>query len=381
MRDIMLELFGQSKSRPIGLDIGHSVVKMIQLSQRDQMIRVEAAEEAPLNESSEPGSEEWNQAVAALIRDLYCRGGFKGHDVVSCLPSDMLKIKSLRLDADWDSSIEDTMRTEVARRFGLDAQRDEIRHLVAGDAYQGEEIKSEVIFFGIEQEHLRRPIGLIEQAGLIPVSLDTVPTALFRCFKTSLRRREDQNVVSVFVDLGTQFTTVIIGRGQEIAFIKQIPIAGNELNQQVSKRLGISIEEAVSLRNRLRDAQAEHIDSETKRAVLDAMSGSIENLAHEISLCFRYYAVTFRGQRPDEAAFAGGEAYESALMDALRKHLGVAIRVAEPLRGFDLADANFNRRPNSQMCEWAIAVGLALKGFELDKTKQRCNNQRREVAV
>ncbi|MHC4237968.1 MAG: pilus assembly protein PilM, partial [Planctomycetota bacterium] len=175
--------------------------------------------------------------------------------------------------------------------------------------------------------------------------------------------------------------TVIIGRGQEIAFIKQIPIAGNELNQQVSKRLGISIEEAVSLRNRLRDAQAEHIDSETKRAVLDAMSGSIENLAHEISLCFRYYAVTFRGQRPDEAAFAGGEAYESALMDALRKHLGVAIRVAEPLRGFDLADANFNRRPNSQMCEWAIAVGLALKGFELDKTKQRCNNQRREVAV
>ena len=35
-----------------------------------------------------------------------------------------------------------------------------------------------------------------------------------------------------------QFTTVIIGRGQEIAFVKQIPIAGDQLNQQVPTGLG-----------------------------------------------------------------------------------------------------------------------------------------------
>ena len=101
------------------------------------------------------------------------------------------------------------------------------------------------------------------------------------------------------------------------------------------------------------------------------MSNSIEALAHEISLCFRYYAVTFRGQRPTQAAFAGGEAYESALIDALRRHLGVEICVAEPLRGFDLTHASFDRRPNSQMCEWAIAVGLALRGIELRENQSQ----------
>jgi len=293
----------------------------------------------------------------------------------------MLKIKSLRLDTDWAQTAEETIRTEVARRFGLDPQRDEIRYMLAGNAYQGEEIKNEVIFFGTEEEQLNRHIELIEQSGLIPISLDTVPSALFRCFKTTLRRREDQGLVSVFVDLGSQFTTVIIGRGQEIAFVKQIPIAGDELNEQVSTRLGIPIAEAIELRDRLRLSQTEHVDAETKRAVIDAMSGSIENLAHEISLCFRYYAVTFRGQRPAEAAFAGGEAYESTLMDALRSQLGVTIRVAEPLRGFDLTSANFNRRPNPQMCEWAIAVGLALKGLELNETNQEQNKHRQEVVV
>jgi type IV pilus assembly protein PilM len=377
----MFECLFKSKAQPIGLDIGHSVIKMIQLSRNDQTICVEAAEEETLDRTLEPGSDKWRQQVSDLISSLYQRGGFKGRQVVSCLPGDMLKIKSLRLDTDWAQTEEETMRTEAARRFGLDPERDEIRHIVAGNAYQGEEIKNEVIFFGIQQEQLNRHIELIEQAGLIPVSLDTVPSALFRCFKTTLRRREDQDLVSVFVDLGSQFSTVIIGRGQEIAFVKQIPIAGDALNEQVSTRLGIPIEEAIALRDRLRHSETEHIDAETKRAVIDAMSGSMENLAHEISLCFRYYAVTFRGQRPAEAAFAGGEAYESALMDALRKHLGVAIRVAEPLRGFDLTRANFNRRPNPQMCEWAIVVGLALKGLELNETNHGRNEQRQEVAV
>ncbi len=377
----MFDFLLKPKAQPIGLDIGHSVIKMIQLSRQDQTIRVEAAEEESLDRTLELGSDQWRQQVIGVIRSLYQRGGFRGHEVISCLPGDMLKIKSLRLDADWTESAEETTRIEVARRFGLDAERDEIRYMVAGNAYQGEEIKNEVIFFGMEQEQLNQHIELIAQAGLIPVSLDTVPNALFRCFKTTLRRREDQELVSVFVDLGSQFTTVIIGRGQEIAFIKQIPIAGDALNEQVSTRLGISIEEAIAVRDRLRNAETESIDADTKRAVIDAMSGSIENLAHEISLCFRYYAVTFRGERPTEAAFAGGEAYETALMDTLRRQLSVAIRVAEPLRGFDLTGANFNRRSNPQMCEWAISVGLALKGLQLEEIKQGRTEQRQEVAV
>lgn len=367
----MFEFLKKSKTQPIGLDVGHSVIKMIQLGRKDQTICVEAAEEEVLDRTLEPGSQAWREQVVDSLKTLYNRGGFRGQDVVSCLPGDVVKIKSLRLDSARPDEIEDVIRTEVAKRFDMDPERDEIRYMIAGDAYQGSEIKNEVIFFGIEQEQLNRHIELIEEAGLIPISLDTVPSALFRCFQTTLRRREDQELVSVFVDLGSQFTTVIIGRGQEIAFVKQIPIAGDHLNLQVAKQLGISLEEAADLRNRLRHADSDYVEVDMKRAVIDAMSSSIENLAHEISLCFRYYAVTFRGQRPTKAAFAGGEAYESALIEALQKHLGVAICVAEPLRGFDLSHAAFNRRPNPLMCEWAIAVGLALKGVELSEKKNQ----------
>ena len=79
----------------------------------------------------------------------------------------------------------------------------------------------------------------------------------------------------------------------------------------------------------------------------------------------QYYSVTFRGERPTEAIFAGGEAYETMLLDTLKRHLGVEIKVARPLRGFDLTKTNFFSNEKTALCEWAVAVGLAIKGWEL----------------
>ncbi len=363
----MFEFLFKQRPQPIGLDVGHSLIKMIQLSCYNQTIRVEAAEEETIDRNLEPGSESWRRQVSESLQKMYREGGFTGNEVITCLPSDFVKIKSLRLDTSDPEQIEEMIQTEVAQRFGMDSQCDEIRYMVAGNVYQGEEIKNEVIFFGIDREQLAAHIHLLEEANLMPVSIDTVPNALFRSFQATLRRREDRELVSVFVDLGSKYSTVIIGKGQGIVFVKQIPIAGDQLNEQVASSLGISMEEAAQLRIRLHTPDGSGIDKDTSRAIIDAMTSSIEDLAHEISLCFKYYAVTFRGQRPAEAVFAGGEAYEAVLMDAIRRHLGMDIRIAEPLRGYDLSKANFNRRRNPQMCEWAVAVGLALKGMELEQ--------------
>jgi type IV pilus assembly protein PilM len=361
----MFNWFGKCKVQPIGLDIGHSSIKMIQLCQEGQTIRVAAAAEMAIDPAlySDPAIR--REFIISSIRRMYNQGGFNVRQTVSCLPSDIIRIRSLRLDSASLEDIERFMREDVAARLSLDPEVDELRYLVAGNIFHGEEVKTEVIFFGVDRAALSDHLEMLEQAHLDPISIDTVPCALFRSFQRSLRRREDMNVASVLVDLGSHFTTVIIGQGLQVIFIKQIPIAGEQLTQEIASRLGIEPAEAAMLRNKLHDPQGGGLDEETTRAVTDAMNGMIELLAREISLCFKYYAVTFRSQCPNEAVFAGGEVYESSLMDALCRHLGVKIRIAEPLRGFDLSRANFNRRRNPQMCEWAVAVGLGLKGWEI----------------
>jgi type IV pilus assembly protein PilM len=338
---------------------------MIQLCQDDQTVRVMAASDVVMDPSLGDDPAVRRAFIISSLRQIHSQGGFHGRQVISCLPSDIIRIKSLRLDTSDPDEIDQFMRGEVATRLGLNPQTDELRYMSAGSVFQGEQIKNEVIFFGIERAAIADHLEMLEEARLDPISIDTVPCALFRSFQRSLRRREDKDMASVLVDLGSHLTTVIIGKGQQVIFIKQIPIAGQHLTRQVAEKLGITASEAVILRRKLREEDSGGLDEETVRSVNDAMSGLIESLAREISLCFKYYAVTFRGQTPCEAVFAGGEAYESVLMDALCRHLGVKIRIAEPLRGFDLTRANFNRRRNPQMCEWAVAVGLGLKGWEV----------------
>jgi type IV pilus assembly protein PilM len=277
-----------------------------------------------------------------------------------------------------------TLKKEVAQRFGLNPDKDAMDYMVAGDVQQGDETKSELILFAADNETIKSHIQMLEEAGLRPVAIDTIPSALFRSFERSLRRQEDREHTIIFVDVGSRFTTVVFGRGGEISFIKQITIGGEKFNDEIATRLGIKNAEAQMLRDKLRMERGGHIppsssvaqasddsscriDAATQQAIVDAITTTAEELAREISLCLRYYTVTFRGKRVERAIFTGGEAYENILLNILRRQLTVGVEVAQPLRGFDLstegARLNFDSDRRGLLCEWAVAVGLGLKGW------------------
>jgi type IV pilus assembly protein PilM len=369
--------------RPIGLDIGHNSIKMIQLAVNEGHISILAADKVHIDAGINGDGEERRSFVISAIKQMLTEGNFRGRNVVSCLPSDRLKITSLRLAEAETQEIEQVLRKEVGQRFGLDPDKDTINYVLAGNVQQGDEIKNELILFAADDETIKNHIGMLEEAQLRPVAIDTIPCALFRSFERSLRRQEDREHTVVFVDVGSRFTTVVFGRGGEISFVKQIPIGGEKFNREIAAKLGISINEAETLRGKLRmeragaepyfqgtpaqnTANEGHLDASTRQVMVDAISAAAEELAREISLCFRYYTVTFRGKRVERAVFAGGEAYEGILLNVLRRQLAVEIEVAQPLRGFDMMNVNFDSDKRGLLCEWAVAVGLSLKGCNGD---------------
>jgi len=273
----------------------------------------------------------------------------------------------------------------------LDPEKDAMDYVVAGSVRQGNEVKNELILLATDCETIKTQIETIEQAGLKPAAIDTIPCALFRNFERSLRRQEDWDCTSVFADVGSRFTTVVFGRGGQISFVKQIPIGGENFIQEVATKLGISQGEAEMLRESLRAEEGasastaapahqkpadegQNLDTSTHQIVVDAISAASEDLAREISLCLRYYTVTFRGKRVQRATVAGGGAYEDILLDVLRRQLAVEIEVAQPLRGFalpsDSPSNNFDRNRRGLLCEWAVATGLSLKGWNQAKSHE-----------
>jgi type IV pilus assembly protein PilM len=368
----------RQKVLPIGVDVGHSGVKMVQLARSNGSMLVVAMDRTPLMLDGSLDTPAAHATVVSAIREMLARGKFKGHNAISALSSDELRITSLRLAESEMPQTARAVRREAAQRFGMDPAKDTIDYMLAGSVRQGDDLKSEFIVLAADNETIRSHISLLEEAGLQPVGIDAAPCALFRNFERSLRREEDRQRTALFVDVGHRCTTVVFGREGEICFIKQIPVGAARFSEEVASQLDVGLEEARALRSRLHTDES--IDPGTRRLTTDALTTAAEELAGELSVCLRYYTVTFRGKRVERAVIAGGGAHETVLLDVLRRHLSVEIDIAEPLRGLQMDEGPNGPRDVSAHADFALAIGLSLKG---DPTPERgaCPVQKQEQAA
>jgi len=377
--------------QPIGLDIGHSSIRMVQLAVGAGGVKVIAADRQRIDPDIDGDEQARRDFIISAIKKMWARSGFRGKDAVSCLSNDRVQMTSLRLTGDECDRLEQVLRKELVQRFAMDPEKDSINCIRAGDVVQGDQMRTELIVFAADDRTIRAHIETIEQAGLRLAGIDVVPCALFRSFERSLRRQEDKEKTVVFIDVGSRFTTVVFGRGGQIGFVKQIPMGGDKFNQQLAEKLSVDVAEAQILRSALRmEKQAKdgngsmqpadddnpgsqsgsdgiELDPATRQGMIDAIGAVAEQLAGEIALCFRYYTVTFRGKRVERAVVAGGEAYESILLNVLKRRLAVEVEQAQPFRGFDMSDVNLDACKRGLLSEWVVAVGLGLKGCSNDR--------------
>jgi len=362
---------------------------MLQLGCQRGQLSVTMAKRVSL--STEEDELQRSQSVVAAIHDMLNEGGFRGKQVVTCLPNDAWNVTSVRLDPADSTKTGAELNKEAAYRFGLDPEIDSIRYLPAGQITHGDQVKQEMILFGAEDEQIRRHIALLEESRLVPVGIDPLPCALFRAYARQMRRQGDREQAVMYVHVGSRDSTVVFGIQGEICFIKQIPIGAVHVDREIADKLNVSMEEAQRMRLSLQDSgqegrtlkgpdaplkgksqvrqtlepepektAASSLDQSTRQVLLDPMNSIAEQLINEISLCLRYYAVTFRGQRVGSALVSGVGADTPLLMESFRRLLPLEVGVAQSFRGLK----SLGRLSQDRPAEWTIAIGLALKGIE-----------------
>jgi type IV pilus assembly protein PilM len=349
------------RTTPIGLGIGHDSVKLLQLTPVGSVLTATASARWQFPESAADDPAVRRRLAVQAVRELLVEGCFKGRRVVSCLASDQVVIKQVRLPHMTESERHRALLLEANERFGFKVEADRLHHLLAGEIRIGAEIRDEVILLGVSQEVVDDHLAMLDEMNLYPVSIDVEPACMFRSIERFLRRSEDVSSVTVLVDIGASATRVVIARGQEICFIKSIPLGGWSLNKAVADRLNLSGDEAAQLRLRaMRQVEGEPSEQIAK-ALHDAIRSVAEELAREISLCLRYYAVTFRGAKPASVTLVGGEVYDPSLQQLLSESLNLPCQSGEPFRGIDLSLVDLGADRRGRLSEWAVAVGLALR--------------------
>jgi type IV pilus assembly protein PilM len=351
--------------QPIGVDIGHDSVKMLQLEVRGEklvvhasarrMLEANGSDGAPSN-SAELISPQAGQAIQELLRG----GNFAGRTAVVALPRHIVHVKNLRLPPMPPGELASVIQFEAREAFPFDTQEAHVDFLVAGEIRQGTDVRQEVVVLAAQNTDVDRFVEQLHRAGLVLDSLDVEPCALYRTVDRFVRRREDEQEVHVIVDVGARCTQVLIGKGRDISFFKAIEIGGADFNLAVSRKLDIRYDEARALRRRLWDQDDGDRPDTVRLAVLDSTRSVMENLAREVSLCLRYHSVTFRGQRPQKVRSGGGEGGDPQLQGILHSVLALPVESARPLFSTD-SDVMRNFDPRKPSGDWSVAMGLGLK--------------------
>lgn len=358
----------KTKPGPIGLDIGASGVKLLQLANEGGQPSVVASAYCPFPSEPADGADPTDRIERTIVEALR-RNPFKGHAVVTAFGSGDFHMKNIRLPRMPADELAAAVKFEAAERFDLGGKTAQIRYLDVGEVRHGTDLKEEVIVLSAMDEAVQDRLALLEALKLTPVAIDITPCAVARSFVRFLRRAEDADAINIFLEVGYGASAIILTRGPEISFLKLIDIGGRTFNKAVAKALGISEPEAANLRIRImreqnarRPGDPQAVQDEIKSAVVDAVRPAIERLSRDVQLCLRYFAVTFRGRKPESLTLVGGEAHEPSLTKTLSEAIGAPCTIGHPLRGIaHLGDIAGRDRRTTQPA-WAVAGGLALWG-------------------
>jgi len=356
--------FTRAQIQPIGVDIGHDSVKMLQVEAVGSSLEVTASAKMPLPASVHGDPSSRVPAAAELIRHMLRQHPFRGRNIVATLPREIVHMKNLRLPHMPAAELPAVVGFEARNVFPFDTEKAKVHYLAAGEVRQGAEVRQEVILLAARDEEVNNVVEQLHHAGVVIQSLDVEACALYRSLERFIRRKEDENDVNVLVDVGVRRSQVIIGRGRDISFIKSIDLGGFHFHEAVSRKLGISLQEAEALRRRLVES-GEPPDAAARRdpvrqAVFDATRTPMQELGREISLCLRYHSVTFRGHRPTKLRLLGGEACDPQLQSLLNSALVIPVEVGRPLYSVNTSRMKPADRRGT-MCEWALALGLSLR--------------------
>jgi type IV pilus assembly protein PilM len=393
--------FLRQKVYPIGVDLGSSSVKLVQLSGAGDGLGLIAAAQAEVPHAIRGNPSVLQEWYVETVRELLSSKPFKDTRVITCLPARELLVQHLRLAKMDDKQLEQTLPWEAQGKVPFDIHRARLRHIVAGEVYEGSETKLEVILMAASHSVVEQHLSFIERTKVQIDSVNVEPCALVNCFSHLLDRQEENSGGVMFIDLGHNCTKVVITHGPNIVFCRTLGIAAEHMVRAICDRKGESYAQAVlsqqnlvaedlanafklsvpthGIRSELGNAamSAEGIDegsdgesvtltvAQDEIDVATVIAPTLRSLCEEVRSCIRYHDLMFDGQKVERVIFVGGQAKHTVLCQQVAQGLGLPAQLGDPVarvaaetRSGKHSDLESSERHS----EWAVAFGLSLGG-------------------
>jgi len=350
-------VFGLGKNKAIvGLDIGSSAVKAVELKAVGKGYRVTAFGSEPVPpDSIVDGAIIDGAAVADAIRRVFENKAFKSKGVAASLSGNAVIVKKMTLPVMTEGELGESIYWEAEQYIPFDIQDVNLDYQILDPGTSADAKGTmEVLLVAAKKEKIADYTGVISQAGRQPVVVDVDAFALQNAYEVNYAPAPD--VIVVLLNAGASAININIMNGTQSLFTRDISIGGNAYTDAVQKELNLSFDNAEQAKKGI------PVEGTAFEDVLPVLHAMTENVLLEIQKTFDFFKATAASDRIDRILLSGGAAAVDGFAHALEERFGAPVETFDPFKkiAFDAKKLGI-QNADALLPTAAVAVGLALR--------------------
>jgi type IV pilus assembly protein PilM len=338
----------------VGLDIGSSAIKAVELKTAGRGYKVVTYGAEPLpRESIVDGAIIDAAAVSDAIRRLFETRGIRTRDVAASLSGNAVIVKKIALPVMTEAELAESIYWEAEQYIPFDIQDVNLDYQVLEGGDGSGRGTMDVLLVAAKKEKIADYTGVIAQAGKTAVVVDVDAFALQNVYEANYG--VEPGAVVALLDIGASATTINILVGEQSVFTRDIAIGGRAYADALHRELGVTLASAAQLK---RGESVDGVSFDDARPTLRAVT---ENVMLEIQKTFDFYTSTAASDRIDKIVLSGGASRAEGLAEGLGERFRAPVEALDPFRriAFDAKKAGADAEEVGATA--AVAVGLALR--------------------
>jgi type IV pilus assembly protein PilM len=347
-------LFSRSKKGVVGLDIGSSAIKLIELRERKGEYSLQRLGIEPLSpEAIVDGSIMDSSLVVDAIHGLNDQTKVKSTSYATSLSGHSVIIKKILLPAMPEEELAESIQWEAEQYIPFDINDVRLDYVVLADGETGRD-NMEVLLVAVKRDKVNDYVSVISQTGKTAAIVDVDAFAVQNAYEVNYEL--DPRKVVALINMGAGVTNInVLARGTTV-FWRDISFGGNQFTEALQREFNLAFAQAESLK---RGEPVDRYTPSDARPVLDSVSAE---MASEIRKTFDFFSATASEGPVDELVLSGGCALTPNLLQVLRERFEVPTELMNPLRKIHFKESDFNGdwlRSIAPMM--AVAVGLGIR--------------------
>jgi len=348
-------VFRRSKA-VVGLDIGSSAVKAVELRPAGKAYRVVAYGIEPIPpDSIVDGAIIDSTAVAEAIRRVFeTNKAFQARDVCASLSGNAVIVKKISLPVMTETELDESIYWEAEQYIPFDIQDVNLDYQIL-DPGTGPESRGnmDVLLVAAKKEKIGDYTSVIAQAGKTPVIVDVDAFALQNAFEVNYGLEPGRIVV--LLNAGASAININILQGDQSVFTRDISMGGNAYTEAVQKELDLPFESAEQLKKGV------PVDGATFEEAQPVLRAVTENVLLEIQKTFDFFKATASSDQIDRIMLSGGASRVDGFREMLQERFSAPVEDFDPFRAVTWDAKKLGADAADLAPIAAVAVGLALR--------------------